>query len=445
MDKQQAQQLLGLTDSATIADINAAFTAKLDKNQSKVDSAPTEALKQKLLQMQTPIKEAHQTLLSDAQAKASTATPPQATPSNSSPLSQTKMADLPGMSSSQAEGISLQTGQTLANRYQIKELIAQGGMGAVYRAFDTNRNEDIAIKVMLPQLMKNDTARERFLDEARLSSQLSHPNIVNVYDVQQTEGFAFLTMELLEGQDLRALMEGRKIVRQTFSLSDVVEILTPICMALDHAHEVTIHRDIKPENIYLTDEGKYKLMDFGIARLMSTSQRSQSGATTGTAYYMAPEQLKGVKDIDGRADQYALAVLAYELLSGEVPAGAIEPLHQLNKSISKKVSEAVQKALSPKPENRHESLNGFLVALKSKGGINTPSLPIKPIGIASAVIIALFLLMNNGGSIWDVIKPIDRELLEEIHARLQLSWIQCRRSEAQPRSKSSRYWSWNVG
>ena len=316
---------------------------------------------------------------------------------SSSPLSETKMADLPGMAPNAGADSSTQTlqpGSVLLDRYEIKAHIAQGGMGAVYRAFDKNRGSDIAIKVMLPQLMQNETARERFLDEARLSSQLSHPNIVNVYDVQQQGDLCFLTMELLEGQDLRELMENRKLARQNFSVEEVLEILTPICAALDHAHELTVHRDIKPENIFLTEEGKYKLMDFGIARVMSTSQRTQTGAASGTAYYMAPEQLKGAKDIDGRADQYALAVLTYELLSGEVPAGAIEPLHELVKGINKKISAAVQKALSPKPENRFDSLSEFLSGLQGSGkGAAMPALPVKMMGMVAGVIGAVILLV----------------------------------------------------
>ena len=417
MNIQQAYKSLGLTGSESLADINQAFQTKLSVIEEKSASAPTEALKQKFSALETDIKEAHQLLLKQENQQSQSNTP---SPSRSaSPLSQTKMADLPGMASTQSHQPSLEVGTVLANRYEIKGFIAQGGMGAVYRAFDKNRNEDIAIKVMLPQLMSDERAKGRFLDEARLSSQLSHPSIVNVFDVQQVDGLCFLTMELLEGQDLRQLIESKALVRQHFSLEEVIEILTPICAALDHAHELTVHRDIKPENIYLTDEGKYKLMDFGIARVMSTSQRTQTGAASGTAYYMAPEQLKGAKNIDGRADQYALAVLVYELLSGDVPAGAIEPLHELVKGISKKVSLSVQKALSPKPENRFDNISEFLNALQGTGNNSAmPSLPIKNIGIAAAVLIAILglsMAATNGSldNIWQVLKPVDKALIAE--------------------------------
>ena len=410
MERQQALKTLALSDGATADEINSAYQSKTTLIAEKQQSAPTEALKQKFAKLKTELEQAHQLLIASSVNQ-------QVSAHSASPLSQTKMADLPGMASTINNQPSLEVGTVLADRYEIKTFIAQGGMGAVYRAFDKNRNEDIAIKVMLPQLMSDERAKARFLDEARLSSQLSHPSIVNVFDVQQSDGLCFLTMELLEGQDLRQLIENKALVRQHFSLEEVLEILTPICAALDHAHEITVHRDIKPENIYLTDEGKYKLMDFGIARIMSTSQRTQTGAASGTAYYMAPEQLKGVKNIDGRADQYALAVLVYELLSGDVPAGAIEPLHELVKGISKKVSLSVQKALSPKPENRFDNISEFLNALQGTGKNSAmPSLRIKNIGIAAAVLIAILglsMAATNGSldNIWQALKPVDKALI----------------------------------
>lgn len=434
MDIQQAYKLLSLTEAASVTDIKQAYLKKSTLVDGKAQSAPTDALKQKFEQFKADLEQAQQLLLAQHQ-QSSRQKPTSGEKQNShssSPLSQTKMYDIPsaGVNSSandaeNSDTITLEVGLVLAERYQIKAFIAQGGMGAVYRAFDNNRNEDIAIKVMLPALMKNETAKSRFLDEARLSSQLSHPNIVNVYDVQQVDGLCFLTMELLEGQDLRQLMDNRKLVRQNFSLEEALEVLDPICAGLDHAHELTVHRDIKPENIYLTEDGKYKLMDFGIARVMSTSQRTQTGAASGTAYYMAPEQLKGAKNIDGRADQYALAVLTYELLSGEVPAGAIEPLHELVKGINKKISLSVQKALSPKPENRFDNLSEFIQALRGKGksaGINLPTMPMKGIGLATLALLSVLgigSLAGSGGldNIWQAIKPIDRELIAEQKAQ----------------------------
>ena len=153
----------------------------------------------------------------------------QAKQTGPSPLSQTKLADLPGLAPQDAAQVELQPGQIIANRYEIKELIGQGGMGAVYRAFDKNRDEDIAIKVLLPRLTKNERALERFLNEARISSKLSHQNIVNVFDVQsspQADGSGdlyFLIMELLEGQDLAQLIQTREQLNQPFTAKELID------------------------------------------------------------------------------------------------------------------------------------------------------------------------------------------------------------------------------
>ncbi len=292
--------------------------------------------------------------------------------SGKSSLSQTKLADLPGVSAQDAEQVELQPGQLLVSRYEIKELIGQGGMGAVYRAFDNNRSEDIAIKVLLPSLTKNERALERFLNEARVSSNLSHPKIINVYDVQNDGNLYFLTMELLEGQDLRQVMDNQKTVGRPFEVDDVKEYIAAISEALSCAHETTVHRDIKPENVWVCSDGKLKLMDFGIAQLQSSSQRTQTGAAMGTAYYMAPEQLKGLSNIDGRADQYAVAVLAYELLTGEVPAGAIEPIGELRKDLPKGMANAIMQGLSPRAENRFADMSEFNAAIQSGKKANSP-------------------------------------------------------------------------
>jgi formylglycine-generating enzyme required for sulfatase activity len=289
--------------------------------------------------------------------------------SSRSALSQTKLADLPNMAMVGSQQVELQSGTVLLGRYEVKALIGQGGMGAVYRVYDQIRSEDIAIKVLLPSLTKNERALERFLNEARISSKLSHPNIVNVFDVQNDGDLYFLTMELLEGQDLRQIMDNLITVGRPFEIDDIKEYVQGITDGLNHAHKFTVHRDIKPENIWITEEGEVKLMDFGIAQLQSTSQRTQTGAAMGTAYYMAPEQLKGKSDIDGRADQYAVAVLMYELLTGEVPAGMIEPVNEARPDTPRAMVDAIHQALKPKPENRFESMDEFNEQIQSsKGG-----------------------------------------------------------------------------
>ncbi|MFL0797271.1 MAG: SUMF1/EgtB/PvdO family nonheme iron enzyme [Cellvibrionaceae bacterium] len=395
MNKAQAQQLLGIDDLSPQS-VEAAFAQKTQKIQGLLEKAPSDALKTKYQNMLVQLDDA-QSLLLAASDKRSITVPP---------LSQSKFEDLPFAKprhsqfeeKAQAE-LHIQEGQVLAGRYKIEEKIAAGGMGVVYRAHDQNRNEDIAIKVMLPSLVKNQRARDKFMDEARLSSKLSHPNIVNVYDVQNEGDLYFITMELLEGQDLRDVMENRKATRQPFTKDEVLELLEQLTEGLNHAHQSTVHRDLKPENIFLTEDGDYKVMDFGIARVQSTSQRTQSGTVSGTAYYMAPEQVKGAKAIDARADQYAIAVFTYELLAGEVPTGMITPLHEIRPDVGKGFSRALERALANKPEDRYDTLDDFFFALeKGKAGGAGLNLNINRGALAMAAMLIVGLLLMGG--IW---------------------------------------------
>ena len=422
MTQDEAIKILGLKAVASADDINAAANQKKADLESKVSSAPTDALKAKFQQLLDKVVTAEQSLNQAGSSKASSG--------SRSPLSETKMADLPGMAPDAGVDSSMQTlqlGTTLAGRYEIKEQIGAGGMGAVYRASDSNTGKDLALKVLLPALMQHERARERFLDEARISQQLSHPNIVNVYDVQQDGDYYFLTMELLEGQDLRQVMDNRKLARSVFAIDEVQEIISAVSEGLAYAHKYTVHRDIKPENIWLTEQGEYKIMDFGIARVQSTSQRTQTGAAMGTAYYMAPEQLKGQSDIDGRADQYALAVLAYELLSGEVPAGMIEPIQQHRKDVPKGMAKAIHQALAPRPENRFENITEFSAAISAKGsGLNVGwALPTKSLGIAASVVgvIVLVAILGSSGALsnlGDLLPKSAEQIAAEKAASIQL-------------------------
>lgn len=378
---QHALSLLGLEAGASKAAIQNAHQAKRSTIAKKLESAPTDALKQKFIDLQKQLDEARDLLLA--------ASPAPKSPPIGASLSATKMADLPnaGPMGDDDQYHLLQPGQLLALRYEVQAQIGAGGMGAVYRALDRTTGQSIALKVLLPSLMKNEQARERFLDEARISQQLSHPNIVNVYDVQQDGDFFFLTMELLEGQDLRQVMENRKLAKQPFKQPEMQEISDQLCAALVYAHKYTVHRDLKPENVWLTENGEYKLMDFGIARVQSTSQRTQTGAAMGTAYYMAPEQLKGQKDIDGRADQYAMGVMLYELATGEVPAGLIKPVRQLRKDLSKSFGDAIMRTLNSGPAERFADIETFNQNLKKGGGL--PALPWRGLAITAAFLAAV--------------------------------------------------------
>ena len=421
MEKQQALKLLGLEGEASKKAIVNAHHSKQQALIEKLSAAPTDALKTKLQKMNKSLDEALALLTSSSpgnEGEQSTSAK-----SKRSPLTESKLFDIPGLAPDEVAQIDLSTGAVLAGRYTIEEQIGAGGMGAIYSAMDANTNEPVAIKLMLPSLVKNQRAQQRFMEEARISQKLSHPNIVNVYDVQNDGELFFLTMELLEGQDLRTYLESLKNTKQSVPQSEVIRIVSGVCDALIHAHETTIHRDIKPENIWLTDDGKIKVMDFGLARLQSASQRSSSGAVLGTAYYMAPEQIQGRSDIDGKADQYAIGVLLYEMLSGQVPAGRIQSLHSINKEVPKKLSLTVDKLLSTEPEERFNSVGELKAALGNTEGFVMPSLPIKGLGIAAAVIAVVLLIGGLAGSggldnVWQALKPIDKELMAKQKAEV---------------------------
>lgn len=334
--------------------------------RQSLEAAPTEALKKKFRDRLAQVDQAVAAVLAARDGS----------------LSRTQLADLPGMNPSHTAGgfgaapaAHLNPGQVLAQRYEIRALLGAGGMGAVYAAHDSMRGKDIALKILLPGLAANPAARDRFLAEARLSSELSHPNIVNVFDVQLDGDRCFLTMEKLEGQTLRERMALRQAARKPFDAAEVRTLLGPICDALAHAHRHTIHRDIKPENIFITQDETPKLMDFGIARVLSGSQLTQTRAGMGSAYYMAPEQLRSARDVDGRADQYSLAVVAYEMLTGQLPTGMAEPIHELRKDLPRKWADAITRALSPNPEKRHPDIEAFAQAIgggRQRGASRAP-------------------------------------------------------------------------
>jgi formylglycine-generating enzyme required for sulfatase activity len=260
--------------------------------------------------------------------------------------------------------VRIEVGAVIAGRLHIGPLLGQGGMGNVYAARDHLRREDVAIKVLRDDLSFSSLARERFLAEARLSCNLSHPNIVRVFDVGVSGTNYYLSMERLQGRTLRQLMEAQPEGFRHFPLEEVTNIAGQLIEALRYAHRYIVHRDVKPENVWLCDDGTVKLMDFGIARAYTTSDLTRTGVALGTAYYMAPEQRGHSKEVDWRADQYSVGVILYELLTGTVPIGAFAPLQRERRDIPKRYARAVMRTMAPRPENRFPSLAALLAELK---------------------------------------------------------------------------------
>lgn len=251
----------------------------------------------------------------------------------------------------------IEPGVVLADRLVIGEMLGAGGMGRVYAARDRLKDEDVAIKFLRQDLSFSAAAKDRFLAEARVSCSLSHPNIVRVHDVGMSGDVYYLSMERLKGCTLRHRIEAYRRDNRDFTLAEVNDIARQLIDALRYAHRYIVHRDLKPENIWLAEDGSVKLMDFGIARALTASQLTQTGVTLGTAYYMAPEQRAAAKDVDWRADQYALGVVLYELLAGTLPTGATKPLDAMRRDLPKGYSDAVMRAMASKPQDRFQSLD----------------------------------------------------------------------------------------
>jgi hypothetical protein len=262
-----------------------------------------------------------------------------------------------------ADALDLEEGQLLLDRYEIRRELGRGGMGAVYAAFDQLRREEVAIKVMHPMLMASEGARDRFASEALLATRLSNDGLVRVYDMQRDRGRFFLTMELLRGETLRARIQRE--AERRLSVADTLALADQLCRTLSYVHENNaVHRDIKPENVFVSEKGAIKLLDFGLARVVGASNLTMTGAALGTAYYMAPEQLLNAAGVDGRADQYAVAVMLYECLAGHVPAGRAEPLRKLRKDVPARVSAAIDRAMDREPKRRFATMADFWAAVR---------------------------------------------------------------------------------
>ncbi|GIW72954.1 MAG: hypothetical protein KatS3mg102_2496 [Planctomycetota bacterium] len=263
---------------------------------------------------------------------------------------------------------SLAVGTLLAERYQVVELLGRGGMGAVYRVFDRVRETEVALKVMLPSLLARPRAVERFKHEAELMLRLSHPCIVRVFDVgfDAALGLRFFTMELLRGRSLRQWLEERRRAGRLPEPAEALEIARQLLEALRYAHRTTIHRDLKPENVFLLEgpELQVKVLDFGIAKLAGARGMTADGAALGTPYYMAPEQREDAARVDQRADLFAVSVMLYEMLTGQLPVGRFRTPTEERRALPPAIDELVLRGLEPQPERRFETAERVLEELE---------------------------------------------------------------------------------
>src|SRR5438309_6914085 len=209
----------------------------------------------------------------------------------------------------------LEPGAVLAQRYEILQILGEGGMGAVYKAMDRGLNRPVALKVIRPDLAGNQAILDRFKQELLLAREVTHKNVIRIYDLGEAEGMKFITMEYVEGKDLRTLInEKNKLAPE-----EAVEIMQQVCRALEAAHSVgIIHRDLKPQNVMRDKSGRILVMDFGLARTLEGDGMTRTGALVGTMDYMSPEQALG-RELDQRSDLFALGLIFYELLTGKMP------------------------------------------------------------------------------------------------------------------------------
>ncbi len=259
------------------------------------------------------------------------------------------------------------------SRFVILEEVNRGSMGIVYRARDKVLEEIVALKILNDYMTTDPTAVERFKREARAAKRLSHPNIVRIHDMFEYGQKKLLSMEFIEGVDLKSVLADRK----TLPVHEVVSIARPVCDALAYAHQQSIvHRDIKPANIMITNTNQVKVTDFGIAKvLLAGADATRSGSQIiGTPLYMSPEQILG-SEVDARTDIYSLGVMLYEMVAGKPPflEGNIEYHHlhtmppPMNDSVPQAIREIVMKCLEKNPEDRFQAISELGDALGKIG------------------------------------------------------------------------------
>jgi serine/threonine-protein kinase len=251
-------------------------------------------------------------------------------------------------------------------------------MGVVYHAIDPNIGRPVAIKtIRLTEVANGEEQkrlRERLFREARSAGMLSHPGIVTIYDVEEQDGLAYIAMEYVDGPTLDQVLSGPDAIPP----EGLFSILAQTAAALDYAHgKGIVHRDIKPANIMITNDGTAKIADFGIAKITTSEQFTMTGSIVGTPHYMSPEQVQG-QPVDGRSDQFSLAVMSYEMLTGEKPYTgehlttvvykivAEEPIppHRINPSLSGTIEAVIRKGLAKKADGRYATCTEFADALE---------------------------------------------------------------------------------
>jgi tRNA A-37 threonylcarbamoyl transferase component Bud32 len=269
---------------------------------------------------------------------------------------------------------------------EILECLGRGGMGVVYKARQKTLNRFVALKLLAPERVREPKFAERFTREAQALAALNHPNIVTIHDFGQAGGFYFLLMEFVDGVNLRQLLRTRK-----FTPEEALAIVPPLCDALQFAHDRGIvHRDIKPENLLLDKEGRVKVADFGIAKMLGGDDgraasplaavpENATRSTVGTPGYSAPEQTTDPQRVDSRADIYSLGVVFYEMLTGELPGQRLEPPSR-KVQIDVRLDEVVLHALEKNPDLRYQQVSEVKTMVETIVSSGSAAAPAAPVG-----------------------------------------------------------------
>lgn len=355
MNRALAERLLAVPTQAPPAALREAYARRASELTREREQAITRSLRERIEQELATLRQARDLLLGAASS--------QADPRHADELPLTSPPELPTRAAPTPLPFSTTGNARVLDRYDLGEKLGSGGMGEVFAAFDRLTSQPVAIKFISERISSRSDALQRFLSEARLSCRLSHPNIVRTFDVHESAGRYFITMELLEGQSLRQHIASRIAAGRGYERAEIGRILQQTCAALAYAHKDLVHRDIKPENVWRSTDGTIKIMDFGVALDLAVAGVAEASAALGTEGYRAPEQTTGSDPVDQRADQYSVACMAVEMLHAPAPCRPAQ-VRADNLARRDPVRHVLERALAGRATDRYEHILDFEAALR---------------------------------------------------------------------------------